>query len=200
MRCDFRYAQFSQTLIDEKELIANAPSQPNIRREFMMAARINAASIGDLRAIRQIIREELLAERQFHLEAWKGKDTWYKEKYPKFSQKFFHGLKSMALTFDWHLWGHGEYPFKFIISLVIMNLVFGLLVWIFGIGIDATQPLALITHQVWRAVVVASFIFLDIPIPISEEVPEFLCFLIVVARYVFLGLFTSMIFRLLSHR
>ncbi|WP_175701428.1 pentapeptide repeat-containing protein [Burkholderia ambifaria] len=198
-QCRFDYAQFFETHVEAKELIASAPARPNLRRDFMTAARVNAESLGDVRATRLIVREELRAERQFHLEAAIGKTQWYVDKYTSW-ERVGHLLRSVWLTCDWWFWGHGEHPWRFVRSMLVTVSVLGLLVFLLDSGVDLAQPLGRNLHQAWRGILVATYIFIDAPVKFDEKVPDVLAVAIATFRYVSLGLFTNMIFRFLSHR
>ncbi|KWB18344.1 hypothetical protein WL31_11320 [Burkholderia ubonensis] len=199
LQCKFDYAQFSETHVEAKELVANAPARPNVRRDFMMAARVNAQSLGDARATRLIIREELMAERQFHLEAAIGETQWYVDKYSPL-ERVGHLLRFVWLVCDWWFWGHGENPWRFVRSMAITVIALGLLVWALGSGVDLAQSLGQNLHRAWRGILVATYIFIDAPVKFSEEVSSGLAVAIATFRYISLGLFTNMIFRFLSHR
>jgi len=198
-QCKFDYAQFFETHLETKELIASAPARPNLRRDFMAAARVNAEGLGDVRATRLVIREELRAERQFHVEAAFGKSQWYVDKYTPW-ERVGHFLRSVWLTCDWWFWGHGEHPWRFLRSMLVTVIVLGLFVFILGPGIDLAQSLGQNLHLAWRCILVATYIFLDAPVKFIEQVPDGLAVAIATFRYVSLGLFTNMIFRFLSHR
>lgn len=200
IRCKFKYAQFNQTILEEIDLISNAPIEANLRREFMMTLRKNAESIGDIKSIRRIIKEELRAERTFHTEAWKHKSSWYKSKYPKIQQRAHHFAKSFLLSIDRFFWGHGEHPIQFVISMILITGFFGALIYFFGIGIDMNRSLIGSINDLWRGIELAGIVFLDAPIPYKEKIPGILISGIVAFRYISIGLFTSMVFRLLSHR
>lgn len=199
IQCKFDYAQFFETHLEAKELVANAPTRPNVRRDFMTAARVNAESLGDVRATRLIVREELRAERQFHLEAAVGKTRWYVDKYSPL-ERLEHFLKSMWLTCDWWFWGHGEHPWRFLRSMVVTVVLLGLLIFMLGPGVDLARSLGQNLHLALRGILVATYIFLDAPVQFDEKVPAGLAVGIATFRYISLGLFTNMIFRFLSHR
>lgn len=200
--CTFNYATFYETIISQKELIINAPLEPNIKREFMMGARVNASSIGDVSSIRLFVEEEMRAARCFHSEAWRqSKNGWYRKKYPSAFHRAEHLLKSLGLTFDWYFWGHGEHLPRFIVSMVIIVILLGLTICGFGAGCDLTQPFTTVVAQLLEGIRVAGDIFLDINLETtSKSVPAWLTTSIVAFRYIELGLFTSMVFRYMSHR
>lgn len=196
-QCQFQYAQFQETFIDARELISNAPTEPNLRRELMAAARVNAESLGDTRAIRLLIREELRASREFHSVAWRGNTEWLRKKYDGL-ERIGHFFKSVGLTLDWMLWGHGEYPWQFIKGMTASVLLLSSLTWFFGAPSNIAPP-----EQVWQSIVTTTYLFLDLTPTTNQsmvQIPPFLGISIVIFRYVAIGLFTSMIFRLLSHR
>lgn len=170
-QCKFDYAQFFETHLEAKELIASAPARPNLRRDFMAAARVNAESLGDVRAARLVIREELRAERQFHVEAAIGKTQWYVDKYTTL-ERVAHLLRSVWLTCDWWFWGHGEHPWRFIRSMLVVVVVLGLLVFVLGSGVDLAQSLGQNLHLAWRGILVTTYIFLDAPVKFNEQVPD----------------------------
>lgn len=201
--CDFDYAQFKDTLIASYEVMQNLPKYPNQKRDLMQFHRVNAESIGDFEAIKIYVRAELEATREHWRKARIRSDRYYKDKYPGVKNYFKACFKSLYLLLDWIIWGHGEYPGKLFRSILV--LLVGYAVWIFfqiG-GIAENTTIAQIGILIWDSVIVGISIFLGTP-SVSDEYLLKISWgtkaIIVLTRYVSLGLFISALFRQLSKR
>ncbi len=198
----FNYAQFNNTLISTKELLLNLPAWLNVRREFMMSLRKNSESVGDVESAKIFIREELKAARKYCQEGWRHQGAYYKEKYPKISNRAILFAQSIGYGLDWWFWGHGEYPAKLGRFILIALLLSGAITLAFDnhISLDMT-PVSAFLRNYGLSTVAATCTFLgvsaDVGLPV---VPEPLRIALVLFRYIALGFFTSSLFRRLSRR
>ena len=81
-KCDFRYATFHRCLIDVEEILASIPHEPNIRRESLQNLKANALEMGDYESIKTLVMDDIHARKLHYLYIIKGKDSYYREKYP----------------------------------------------------------------------------------------------------------------------
>ncbi|WP_157636098.1 pentapeptide repeat-containing protein [Burkholderia ubonensis] len=198
----FNYTQFSNTLISTKELLLNAPTWLNVRREFMMSLRKNSESVGDIESAKTFIREELKAARKYCQEGWRHQGSYYKDKYPKITDRINLFFQSIGYGLDWHFWGHGEYPSKLIRFIFVTLLISGAITLGFDdrISLDAT-PVNAFLSTYGQSTIAATCTFLGVaPDHGLPAVPEPLRITLVFFRYIALGFFTSSLFRRLSRR
>ncbi|MDN7892971.1 pentapeptide repeat-containing protein [Burkholderia cepacia] len=198
----FNYAQFSNTLISTKELLLNSPSWLNVRREFMMSLRKNSESVGDVESAKIFIREELKAARKYCQEGWRHQGAYYKEKYPKISNRAVLFGQSVGYGLDWWFWGHGEYPAKLGRFILVALLISGAITLAFDnrVSVDMT-PVSAFLRTYGLSTVSATCTFLGVSADGGlPAVPEPLRIALVLFRYVALGFFTSSLFRRLSRR
>ncbi|MHB8623881.1 MAG: pentapeptide repeat-containing protein [Sulfuricaulis sp.] len=195
--CHFEYAIFKSTLISEKELLKNLPAWPKVRRELLRNLRINAESIGDAEAVKGYVREELAALREDLKKARDGKETYYAQKYNTLGKKLSVYWQSVWVWFDWHLWGHGEYPSRLLRTIIIG--VTGAALYRVGTYHQfpvTTSPSSILSISAADYMdVVKAFVGV---VPVSF--PEGLAALLSIFRYVVLGLFISVLFRRLARR
>jgi len=195
--CDFEYASFRQTLIAHKQLLVNLPAWPNVRRELVRSLRKNAEGLGDAEAVKAFVREELTAAREHLKKAREGKESYYAQKYKGVTNKISVHWQSLWVWLDWHVWGHGEYPWRIVRTIAL--IVCGAALW--QISTDPTTSMAIPVNDLARAVTWhlknVAYSFLGIKVAsISDGMAAFLS----LARYVSLGLFISILYKTLSRR
>jgi len=122
-RCDLKFVNFERCLIDVRELVASLPSEPNIRREALQNLRANASEVGDYAAEGLLVLQEIEATKRHYSYVLRGFDSYYRTKYSSILSKFKAGVKLAWLQIGGHIWGHGEKPWRLLLScLVILNV------------------------------------------------------------------------------
>ncbi|PVV10536.1 MAG: hypothetical protein B6D72_12380 [gamma proteobacterium symbiont of Ctena orbiculata] len=195
--CDFEYTTFRTTLIDSYELLRNLPAWPNARRELLRILRLNAESIGDGKAAKILVREELAASREHLKKARQAKEKYYSTKYRPLPKRLQAYWQSLAVWVDWHLWGHGEYPWRLLRTIMLGLVVAGL----YRIVCDSNVTWGLTARE---AVSASASHFLDVAQTfvgvIPDDFPSGLAATLSLFRYVMLGLFISVLYKRLSRR
>jgi len=195
--CQFEYSIFKSTLISHHQILKNLSPWPNVRRELLRTLRINAESIGDAEAVKEYVREELSASREHLKKARDGKESYYAKKYKGFHAKLTIYGHSIWSWFDWHLWGHGEYPAK-ILRTIIIILIFSTLHLLFN---DQTFSVNLTISNIislsMKYFLESAFVFVGV---IPDEFPDIVAALLSLTRYVSLGLFISVLYKRLARR
>jgi hypothetical protein len=193
---DFRYATFHRTLLETREMIAVLPQQPNLKRDALQNLRANAAEIGNFSSQREFVLAEIEAAMDHELRAVNGREDYYRRKYQGFFPKAQAALKYCGLRFSGLLWGHGERPFLLVVSAALFVVVLSLInLWAVlpRLGWEATgsglKVLGYCFDQFWDAGPDARFrgyLLVD--------------YALIALRYLYIGLFISVLFKSISHR
>lgn len=195
-KCDFKYVLFRRTLVDPKELVAALPAEPNIRKDALQNLRANAVEVGDFASIGFLVLQEIEASKRHLLYAATAYDTYYREKYPRFLDRAKARAKRWALILEGLVWGHGERPARLFLSCSLLLFLIALAnLWsvVPRTGWDET----LAGLNVLRYVI---DLFLDLPADRTFRGWWFLDYAVVALRYVYIGLFVAVLFKVVSHR
>lgn len=195
-QCDFRYAEFRLCLLDSKEVVASLPYEPNIRTEALRHLRANAVSMGDYKAQGFLVLQEIEASRDHNYRALTGVDSYYKAKYPSIFDKAKAAGRLLLHYASSFLWGHGEKPFHILTSAAV------LLLFISFVNFWSVMP-----RVGWNGAgeglwvvryVVELFLGLN---PLKTFAGFWWAdYLIVIIRYLYIGLFISVLSKKISHR
>lgn len=191
--CDLKYARFHRSLVEAKSIVATIPHEPNIRREALQNLRANAAEIGDFPSLRLLVLEEIAANKDHYKRAMIGVEEYYQKKYPATFQKFGAGWSLAWLHISSFIWGHGEKPSKIILSGIVLLL-----------GLTLTNLASLLPTHDWTAVFGALGYTISLFFDLNEN-KEFRGFVIVdyaivAMRYLYVGLYISVLYKIISHR
>ena len=196
VKSEFKFAVFCGCHLDVREIIAVLPPQPNIRRENLRNLKANAIEIGDYESVRLIVLQELEATKLHFKHAAIGFDVYYKEKYALSSQRLFAGAQFVGLKIDQWVWGHGERPWQLLVSSGL------LLLFLTGVNFWAVVPKAGWTGSQAGLQILAYSVrtFLDMPVDIRFQGFQFVDYALVMMRYIYIGLFVSVLYKAISHR
>ena len=195
-QCDLSYAKFHRTLLEPLEIIATLPSQPNLRRDVLQNLRINSVETGDYDAQRSFVLEEILAKEDHYSRAFRGTDNYYRQKYNTVIDRALSGLQWLSLRFSGFLWGHGERPFKILASASL-----------FLLGLTLLNFWHVLGHMYFKdtgwGIQILRYcfeVFLDISPNKKFHGFLFVNYLLVIMRYIYIGLFISVLFKRVCHR
>ncbi|WP_171003796.1 pentapeptide repeat-containing protein [Sphingopyxis sp. L1A2A] len=193
---DFKYSTFHRTLIEPREMIALLPQEANLKRDSLQNLRANAAEIGDFSSQRDFVLAEIGAAVDHQSRAWKGTEDYYRRKYPGFLNKTKAALAYLGLRFGGFLWGHGERPLRLVGSAAFFILLLSLInMWsvVPNVGWqESGSGLKILKYcfdQFWDSGPDSSFkgyILVD--------------YALIGMRYLYIGLFISVLFKSISHR
>ena len=195
-RCDIRYAQFHRSLLDAKELVAALPSDPNVRKDGLQNLRANASEIADYASQRLFVLEEIAATKDHLRRIIWGTDSYYKRKYPTILPKLEAAWKLFWLGVSGFVWGNGEQPGNILISGATFLLALTLVnFWSVYPHVEWTQSLGGL-----RLLQYTVSLFLDVPT--DQKYSGFLGvdYAIAFMRYIYIGLYISVLYRKISHR
>ena len=195
-QCDFKYTLFERCLLDPKELLASLPTEPNIRRDSLQNLKANAVEVGDYCSLKLIVLEQVKAT-ELHLhQAATGYSGYYKAKYPT----LWHRVKAFAslwwLKVMGMIWGHGERPWRLLLSCSMLLLALAF------INFWSVMPRLNwnVTGGGLRVGLYVINLFLDMPTDRNFRGFEIVDYVIVVLRYLYVGMFISVLYKAISHR
>lgn len=196
IQCEVQYTTFSRCLLDPSEIISVLPLRPNVRRELLRNLKANAIEIGDFANIKLIVLAELEATKLHYRHAALGYDSYYKQKYALFNQRLQAGFQYAGLKIDQWVWGHGERPWQLLLSAGFIIVALALLnFWSVLDRVpwgDTAGGLRILTY-VLRTL-------LDMPVDMRFSGFVFVDYMLVIMRYVYIGLFVSVLYKAISHR
>jgi hypothetical protein len=188
--CKFWYATFERTQIDDDILIAEAPSEENLRMRFARTLRMNFTQLGDAKAVNRAISLELEATELYLRKSWSpNRGSYYRKKYPGVRQlaQFFRWSEFKLLDF---VWGNGESILKLLRTLAIVLV----LIAVYDVT-AAGRTLDLAAY--WTSVKDAPAIFLGVQ---SKTYSTVVLSLIAASRYVGLALMTALLVKRFGRR
>ena len=194
--CDLHYATFYRTFVEPNELLASLPLEPNLRRDSLQNLRANAVDIGDFESQRTYVLAEIEAKADHLSRALRGSDGYYQTKYPTLVDRGKAGLTLLTLRFDGFVWGHGERPGRILLSLTIFLVLISLVnFWAVLPRVSwggTREGLEVLRYSVDK--------FLDAPT--QAEFRGFLIvdYILIIMRYLYIGLFISVLYKSISHR
>ena len=194
--CDLSYVDFTRTLIDAKEVVASLPEAPNQRRDALQNLRANANAIGDYGALGMLTLQEVAAATEHHRRALLGSDSYYRQKYTSFWDKLKSAGALARYTTSSIVWGHGEKPAHILFSLT------ALLLFLAMVNFWAVLP-----RQSWAetsyGLQILRYVFetfLDLSPDNRFRGFLFVDYAVAIARYVYVGIFISILYKSISHR
>ncbi len=121
--CDFRYATFERSYLDNDILISEAPKEENLRMHFARSLRMNYQQVGDAKAVNKAITVELEATSTQLYKSWRSGETYYKKKYPGLFNGIVQFLKWLEFCLLNIIWGNGESILKFLRTIIITIII-----------------------------------------------------------------------------
>ena len=194
--CDLRFTQFHRTLLDVKELLAAIPSDPNMRKDSLQSLMANAAEVGDYANQRLIVLQGIEATKA-HLKniIWPP-DSYYRQKYPDLLPKLGASWQLFWLKLSGFVWGNGERPRNIIIS----GSLFLLLLTLSNFWSVYTRVTWQESSASLRILAYTIALFLDLHPDQKFRGYLLVDYAIVIVRYLYIGLYISVLYRKISHR
>lgn len=194
--CDIKYARFQRTLVELDDLIASLPAEPNIRQEMLKNLRANAIEVGDYASQSRLILQEIEAAKLHHRYALVGYDSYYKKKYLGYLPKAKAFFRLAGLHIGGLVWGHGEKSGRLLLSSTFLLLLLtGLNFWSVLPRVSWSETdsgLRILEYVVQQ--------FLDMSPDVKFRGFVFVDYAAVLMRYLYIGLFISVLYKSISHR
>ncbi len=187
--CNFKYAVFERTQIDDDILTSEAPMEENLRMRFARSLRMNYSQLGDAKAVNKAISLELEATELYLLNSWKSPASYYKNKYGGFKRfrQFWHWVEFRILDF---VWGNGESILKLLRTILIAILAIAVYD-----AVSFGNPLNL--GDYWASLSSAPSIFLG---AVSKTYPTWALSVIATSRLVGIALLTALLVKRFGRR
>lgn len=198
--CDFSYSSFSGTRIETKQILENLPSWPNVRRELLQILRRNAASVGDYRSEKAFVIREIESKKEHLRRAWRQDEPYYKRKYHPRFRWVVAGLELLALKMDNFVWGHGERLWKAPIALALLIAVFSAILTAKGLPNFSEATLLDVLNYFSKTFVYHVNLFLGLPDGTGFKGVLVMDWIVVITRFLTIGVIVAALYRRLSHR
>jgi hypothetical protein len=194
--CDLKFARFQRTLVELDDLIASLPAEPNIRQEVLQNLRANAIEVGDFASQSRLILQEVEAAKRHYRYALSGLDSYYKKKYLGYLPKFKAFARLTCLQLSGLVWGHGEKSARLLFSSAFLLLLLTILnFWSVLPRVSWGE-----THSGFKIFEYVVQQFLDMSPDSRFRGFAFVDYAAVVMRYIYIGLFISVLYKSISHR
>ncbi len=197
--CDFKYSDFQNTIIPADEVFRNLPTYPNVRRDLLQSLRKNSISVGDYEAEKKIILLEIEAKKEHLRNAIKQDSSYYQQKYGTWQKKLKLRWSSATLWFDGFFWGHGEKLLRVPLFLLYLLIFVSVCQAVFTHGIWANTGDQILTI-LKESFLHFFFVLFDVPNSGTLKAFTVLNIIMILAKFLSLGVVISALFRRLSHR
>ena len=191
--CKFHYALFKYTIINPSEVLKNLPEWPNAKKLLLQNHKANANSLGDVKASKKFLLEEIDANKEHWRRAKNRKETYYTTKYSGIGNWFWTRYNYYRLIVDNWIWGHGEAPWKIVLNLFLLLLIISML-----LSFNENSNFNLFLDQIATHYKSAVKIFLGISQHTTTNNSAIA--IIVLARYLSLGMYIRIMFNKYSWR
>jgi hypothetical protein len=161
--CDVSYAQFDRTHVSHSDLFNQLPVWPNTRRELARTLRKNAESLGDYQGMFDCFWYEMEQAEVHLLEAAKGREQYYRDKYPGVIYRARFWIRYYAHRLDAFVWGHGESPLRVLRTTLIAWLMLILCVMYCGSDVGGPDFFAVPRSNLVFSIRQATFLLLNQP-------------------------------------
>ncbi|SHM98898.1 pentapeptide repeat-containing protein [Flavobacterium xinjiangense] len=191
--CKFHYSLFKYTIVNLKEVLKNLPEWPNAKVLLLQNHKVNANSLGDVKASKRFLLEEIDANKEHWRRAIAKKETYYSNKYAGFENWFRSRFNYYKLILDELIWGHGETPWKIVVNLFLLLLIISFL-----LSFSTNSSFITFLSSIYKNYKAAAKVFLAIPQHIISD--NISIAIIILARYLSLGLYIRIMFNKYSWR
>lgn len=194
--CNLLYVHFERCKIELKEIRANLPVTPNQRAETIKNLKANQISMGDFDDLSSLALEEMEVTKTHLKNIFESKISYYIQKYPSNLTKIKAFIEFHKLSAIGWFWGHGEKTENLAFSCLVLLIVY----WVVSVlnGIYSFGAISL-GDAVGRFDYILR-LFLDMSVDAKYSGFVFLDYVIVLTRYIYLGLLISVLYKRISSR
>lgn len=184
--CNFRYATWEKTLLDEHFLDTCLPSEENLARDLARSLRVNFSQIGNYEAVNKAASIEVSLTGQHLYNAAYSRQSYYRAKYKGWS-RLVHAINHARWKALDLLWGNGES----IVRVAISGLA---VVVIAALFMMREHSQFLFPTAFWAA-------FTNFwGIQGGAQFPDIYMVILTVIRFILFGLFMAILVKRLSRR
>nr|WP_015647665.1 pentapeptide repeat-containing protein [Pseudomonas sp. GLE121]AGL12835.1 pentapeptide repeat-containing protein [Pseudomonas sp. GLE121] len=202
VHCKLNYVSFRRTIVDSSEILANLPREPNVRRDLLRNLRVDARELGNIEDESIYIRKEIEASDDFYMSAFKAREIWYRNKYSGIDRIVFF-LSWVKSKFSGLIWGNGEKPIRVLYSCVFTIIIMAAILYTYGYSKGQFPESEGFYENFAMALKLSLSEFLGVPYMVNSfslKVPFLVSAFAALARYIFIGLLVSVMFRSFSRR
>jgi hypothetical protein len=197
-RCTFDYADFNRCILPIPQILANLPVHSNVRWDLIHNIRANQRTMGDVQHEADLVRKDIEAE----IAHWKDvrrRPTSYYNKYDNLHDQAIAWFHCRRLWVERYIWGHGESLTRLFFAALISLFILTLVRWIPELRPD--QSLSQATGNYVNGLKYIAMLFIDLPVS-SDDVDKSptVSSLVVVVRYVVLGLAIPTLYKKIAKR
>lgn len=193
---DLRFSKFQRTQVDVDEIVSNLSSEPNIRREALQNLLANSREVGDFESQRKLILQEIKATRDHHWRAFTGADKYHKQKYASLGAKATALWNWLTINVSGWIWGNGESARNIIVSAAIILLLLSAV----NTGVVLPRTGGGYLTEAFGTLKYTVSLFLDLPTDAHFRGLQSVDYIVALLRYVYVGLYVSVLFRIISRR
>ena len=124
--CHFDYSEFENCNITFEQLENCFPPFENLRMELARNLRINAQNRGDPADYRKFLKIEISASKVYNRRKAFGNIPYYRERYHTIDARLSGLVTYLRLELEGYFWGHGEAPFRVLLTGALLVLLFGI--------------------------------------------------------------------------
>ena len=195
--CTLWYASFDKCFVNYDAILVSAPTETNLRHQFLRSLRLNAVSVGDKIWADKLLHLELSAERDELTNIVLRSTDYYRRKYSKPEQLWAAGMLALHVVNDL-FWGHGFNLKRLAVSGLVTLAIFAGVCWRspaqYMVGNDpAIRGLSLAEAAYYSVVSFATGGFGDI-MP-GNSFARFVTATEGLVGIIFLGFFTAAVYR-----
>lgn len=193
VKCDFRYAIFEKTIIDNDFIFNNLPVESNLRYKLLKSLRVNFQQLGESENVNKAILYELHATKQYLWDASFSTDEYYQKKYSGWKKRSISFFKLIFFIFWDFIWGNGEKIEKLLRTFIIVLLII-VLYDMYHVGMPQRDSIQYLYSSLKNSLSV----FFNIE-PADHFSKDFITF-IMFTRLVLFAFFVSILVKRLSRR
>jgi hypothetical protein len=190
------FALFQRCLVDIKEILAVLPPEPNKRQENLQNLIANTQETGTYNDQRLIVQEKIKTNKLHQWYALVSHTEYYSKKYATIWNKLEVIGNLISLHTNGFLWGNGERPSLILFSALLFLAILTAINAVIGLQ---TIPWSETENGIKFLKYSVSFLF-GIPVELKFGGVFWIDFLLAAMRYVYVGLFISVLYRSISHR
>lgn len=196
IKCNLKYSLFYRSIVEVNEICASLPLEPNIRRDLLQNLRANSAAVGNHKDQRLFVLREIEAYQDYWRYAMRAETGYYKEKFPALFDRARAAAHLVGLKMGGWIWGHGEKPALILRSGLTIVFILSLInIW----GVAPTKT----WDEMGSGLYVLKYsidVFLGFKSDETMRGFKLIDYLLVIARFAYIGLFISVLLKSVSHR
>lgn len=191
IRCKFDYSTFRNTLLPYNQILKNLPDKENMKLALLKNLRVNADQIGEKNLIQKLLIEEVKTEIEHKRKAFMHSESYYQNKYRGWNRvKSFFSYCNLSISKI--LWNHGYSYIRifWIILIILLGFIFACMIK----NLELAMPLSEVARIFSSISKETISIYLDIPLSKIDYHSLSSVYLVVILRYLSIGLIINVFY------